>query len=75
MTKCGAEIIKAWLKDNGYDGLCNPDLECGCTVEDFRPCVDDPSDCQPAYSVPAEPGAGVDSWMVTTKPTEEPTDG
>ena len=31
------EIIREWLKDNGYDGLCNED--CGCSVEDFMPCL------------------------------------
>lgn len=32
------DIIKNWLKENGYDGLCNCELECGCLLTDFMPC-------------------------------------
>lgn len=31
-------IVSSWLKDNGYDGLCFPDMECGCPVHDLMPC-------------------------------------
>jgi hypothetical protein len=48
------EIIKQWLRDNGYDGLVKLDqfnLPCGCNLDDFMPCPDesDCRDCQPAY--------------------------
>ena len=43
------EIIKEHLKDNGYDGLYCPDAECGCTLEDLRPCCEDISLCRPGY--------------------------
>jgi hypothetical protein len=29
-------LIKS-LKDNGYDGLCNHEEECGCYFDDFIP--------------------------------------
>jgi hypothetical protein len=46
------KIIRQFLIDNGYDGLCNPDSECGCSIEDddlFGCAPDIRLDCQPAY--------------------------
>ena len=31
-------ICAAWLTSNGYDGLCDPDIECGCSIIDLMPC-------------------------------------
>ena len=46
------EIIIKHLKDNGFDGLCNPEAPCGCGIDDLAPCGDlDFIDCQPAYKV------------------------
>jgi len=43
------EIVKTWLKDNDFDGLCNED--CGCGIDDFAPCGDGPyPDCEAAIS-------------------------
>jgi hypothetical protein len=36
------EIVKKWLKDNGYDGLCDPESKCGCELDDLRPCIGAP---------------------------------
>jgi hypothetical protein len=50
------EILTAWLKEHGYDGLCcevGSDEWCGCTLEDFAPCTgseNDCLDCQPGYA-------------------------
>jgi len=41
------EIIKKYLRDNGFDGLCNDD--CGCGIDDFAPCDSLSLDCNPAY--------------------------
>jgi hypothetical protein len=41
------EIIAAWLKEHGHDGLCYPD--CGCGTDDLMPCNSFPGDCEPAY--------------------------
>jgi len=44
------QIVKQWLKDNGYDGLCEPIISCGCRSDDLFPC--DSSgivNCLPGY--------------------------
>lgn len=44
------EIIKKYLDDNGYDGLCRE--ECGCGKDDLFPCGDPGGSgeyCVPAY--------------------------
>lgn len=30
------DIVVAWLKEHGYDGLCEE--ECGCNLNDIMPC-------------------------------------
>ena len=43
------EIVEAWLKENGYDGLVN-DEGCGCGLgQDFMPCDGENAYCQAAY--------------------------
>ena len=48
------DILIEWLKSHGYDGLCNPDISCGCGIrseqDDFMPCGGDygVSSCEPA---------------------------
>lgn len=50
MTPTVYTIIEKYLKDNGYDGLCNPaDEGCGCRIGDLVPCGSDFSMCQPGY--------------------------
>jgi hypothetical protein len=41
------EIIIDYIKQHGFDGLC--DLECGCGLDDFAPCGDVRDTCEPAY--------------------------
>ena len=48
------EIVRLWLKDNGFDGLVNTDMDsdfCGCQLSDFMPCGEWGSlcNCQAAY--------------------------
>lgn len=43
------EIIEKYCKENGFDGLCNAEIECGCSISDFFPCIGDCADCEPAY--------------------------
>jgi len=65
------DIIESYLRDNGFDGLCEPDTECGCGLDDLAPCGGIIQDCSPAYQVPL-PDGGV--WFTSDfdhKPTEE----
>jgi len=43
------KIIAEHLAANGYDGLANVDLECGCEIGDLEPCDGVKGDCHPAY--------------------------
>lgn len=50
------DILDQYLRANGYDGLVNPDAECGCRLGDLRPCASDFSGCEPAYRREHEDG-------------------
>lgn len=45
------EIVKDYLIRNGYDGLCNPDIDCACLVTDLAPCCEDMFSCKPGYKI------------------------
>jgi hypothetical protein len=45
------QIIEKYLRENGYDGLCNVDYECGCSVDDLAPCCEYMNECEVAYKV------------------------
>lgn len=47
------DIIRAFLESNGYTALANPDIECGCYLDDFMPCDGVVKECQPAYKIKA----------------------
>ncbi len=43
------EIVSAWLLQNDCDGLCNPEIECGCGLDNLMPCeFPDEKHCVPA---------------------------
>lgn len=51
------EIIKKYLEDNGFDGLCTDD--CGCGIDDLFPCCEDMcADCVPAYKCKCDHNCG-----------------
>lgn len=43
------DIVKKWLIDNGFDGLCTDD--CGCEVADLMPCGE-PYNCEAGHKIP-----------------------
>jgi len=55
------QIVEKYLADNGYDGLCNPEQECGCHMSNLFLCDSDPSQCQPGYEAVVEGG-----WIIIT---------
>lgn len=48
------EMIKEWLLNNGYQGLCNKDGECGCSIDDLIPCMSSCDYCTAAYEFKCE---------------------
>lgn len=44
------DIVAAWLKEHGYDGLFAD--ECGCTVDDLMPCSETYFNCEAGYKNP-----------------------
>ena len=73
-SKTVREILVYWLKANGYDGLCNSDMECGCALGDLIPC-DAPCDkCEAAYEGPS-PDSNFDFFMYPTQAAAEAAKG
>ena len=42
-------LTEQWLRANGYDGLLNDSIECGCKVGDLMPCDEPSSQCEPGH--------------------------
>jgi hypothetical protein len=43
------DIVKEYVKNNGFDGLYNCNLECGCVLDDFCNCGDLRMECEAVY--------------------------
>mgnify|MGYP006987954627 CR=1 FL=1 len=43
------EIVRDWLSRHGYDGLCYPEEECGCGIDDLMPCSQPSLNCVAGY--------------------------
>lgn len=57
------KIVEKFLRENKFDGLYSPDMECGCRLEDLAPCGNIEENCTAGYkqkhtSDPMEP------WVV-----------
>lgn len=61
------ELTTVWLKENGYDGLFQPDICPGCFLDDLMPCYSPFQDCKPGYewkSIECD-----DVWIYSEKQT------
>jgi len=74
------EIVKAYLEDNGFEGLAG--IDCGCELSDLMPCCIESIDhCEPGYKVPCKdaeecPADGDCDWHITTtKPISQTKEG
>lgn len=65
------EIVKNWLLENGYDGLVDPDRECGCQISDLMPCGEGFEKCEAAHKKEADPKTGWDFLMFPGKAQPE----
>ena len=61
------DIVKTWLQENGYNGLCDPEIECGCAIDDFMPCGEPGHRCEAGHTEEAPPGSGVDYFIYPGK--------
>jgi hypothetical protein len=59
------DIIKKYLKDNGFSGLYSPAADCGCDMEDLFACGEDCTGCEPGYKI--EDPTGEHNYLITTK--------
>jgi hypothetical protein len=57
-------IIKKYLKDNGFDGLYFPG-ECACKIDDLVSCDGGFSNCLPGY---LHPGDSDTAWYIKKEP-------
>lgn len=59
------EIVKQYLQEHGYDGLCSD--VCGCAIDDLAPCGEMTESCCAAYKGPCTCGEGCDFDMYETQ--------
>jgi hypothetical protein len=64
------DVIKLHLAAQEFDGLVQPDAECGCLADDLAPCCDSPMECLPGYRGVSKDYPG--EWAIyTTKEAAE----
>lgn len=52
------ELVESWLRQNGFDGLYEPDAVCACKVGHLAPCGDLGQHCIPGHVAPCPPECG-----------------
>lgn len=63
------DIVKDWLKNNGYSGLFNESAECACVTGDLMHCLNPCTDCEAGYVFAATGDDGEEGFRVQkTKP-------
>jgi len=50
------EIVREYLKREGYDGLFNAESECGCLFDNLAPCSFMCDECEAGYKHPCTCG-------------------
>lgn len=45
------EILREYLKGNGYDGLYSADDVCGCDADDLAPCFEVGPNCRAGHLI------------------------
>lgn len=60
------EIVLAYLEQNGFDGLFNSDISCGCLKEDLEPCGQMSSNCVVGHKVKCDCSENCD-WHIGEK--------
>ena len=63
------EIVTEWLEHEGYDGLCNPHLECGCNLNNLIPCDYEVENCVAGHKELQNDG----DWLMFPGKMEENT--
>ena len=71
-------IMGTWLREHGFDGLCNPDEQCGCLADDLAPCdCENVLECQPGHREDVDEhevcdcdGQGEKHWHIVLPCTE-----
>ena len=65
------DIVAEYLRANKYDGLCLPEHECACLLDDLAPCRAMSESCQPGRRVNVSAGtpcwcdeSGTDHWHI-----------
>jgi len=51
-------IVDAYLREHGYDGLCNEAGGCACEIGDLVPCGHIDGDCEAGHRVDGHPECG-----------------
>jgi len=76
MAKRLSDIVREWLRDHGFDGLCNCAAECGCRLDDLMPCEEPGPDCEAGYDVdpPDDRADDVHFWIAPQKAPAQETD-
>jgi len=59
------EIVRKYLEQESYDGLCAPYGECGCKRDDLAPCGEIGSECSPGFLKDGDDEA--DFYIVCTR--------
>ena len=62
------KIVKRYLLDNDFEGLCSFMGDCGCEIDDLMPCCGPCAACEPGHKHVADPSTGWDFTISTTEP-------